>query len=72
MAIRQTELPAHNRFGFEPMREPLSNFLGICPCGCKEAVTSNYAYVEWDGEYWVDTSHIIKYLKDHDNLREVG
>jgi hypothetical protein len=66
-----TELPEHTRFGF-PIREPLPNMLGWCPCGCKEAITSNYTYVEWDNEYWVDTFHIIAYLKANDDLREVG
>jgi hypothetical protein len=64
-------LPHHNGAGI-PIREPLPNMLGWCPCSCGEAVTSNYAYVEWDNEYWVDTFHIIAYLKEKDDLREVG
>lgn len=71
MAKQQIDLPYHNGAGI-PIRESLPNMLGWCPCGCKEAVTSNYAYVEWDNEYWVDTFHIITYLKKHDDLKEVG
>lgn len=72
MAIRQTELPAHNRFGWEPMREPKTNVLGICECGCRQRIESGNEYIEWDGMYFVDRSHVIDYLKKFDGLREVG
>lgn len=71
MAKQWIELPIHNGAGI-PIREPLPNMLGFCPCGCKEAVTSNYAYLEWNDEYFVDRSHVIAYLKNTDGLLEVG
>lgn len=74
MAIRQIELPAHNRFGWEPMREQeeVVEILGRCECGCREHIDTAHEYIEWDGMYFVDRGHVIDYLKKFDNLREVG
>lgn len=71
MAKQLTDLPEHTRSGF-PIREPLPNMLGICECGCGDAITSDYEYIEWSNMFFSDRAHVIQYLKYTDGLKEVG
>lgn len=44
----------------------------LCPCGCKEEVTENYAYTIYDNEPFIDNFHVIEFLKNANLLEEVG
>jgi len=69
MAKTQVELGEHSRFQY---REPRRKIIGRCECGCRDQIEEGYEYIDWDGMYFVDRSHVIDYLKKYDGLREVS
>jgi len=35
--------------------------IGKCACGCGEEIVEGYEYIEYDGEWFADTSCFLKY-----------
>lgn len=61
------------RYGYPiPLKAPSEYQLGICPCGCGVALTTEDSYIRWDGQYFTDRSCLIKYMIEYDGLEEVG
>lgn len=53
-------------------REPSTNILGRCPCGCGEVLQAGYEAISWDDKVFYDEFHLVKYLERTDGLKRVS
>lgn len=53
-------------------RIPLQRNYGPCRCGCGTYITSNDAHMIYEDTYLLDSSCLVKYLKQSGVLEEIG